>query len=246
MSAIVPFQFGDQPVRVIEREGQHWFSLNDVCAVLEIANPRDAATRLDDDEKDVVITDTLGGRQEATVIDESGLYKLALRSRKASAKRFSKWVTREVLPAIRATGRYGAPAAPLDLTDPATLHRLLLSHTGRALALEERVAELEPQAAALEQLTGASGSLAITHAAKAMGVRPGKLFDWLEANHWLYRGADGLVGYQAKIDAGLIEHKVQRLDRGPTKPAKIVNQALLTPKGIARLTAIGAARDESA
>jgi prophage antirepressor-like protein len=242
MNAIVPFEFDDHPVRVLQRDGAHWFSLNDVCAVLDIANPRDAATRLDDDEKDVVITDTLGGRQEATVIDESGLYKLALRSRKAAAKRFTKWVTREVLPSIRQTGSYGRPAPALDLSDPAVLHRLLIDHTGRALAADQRIAALEPQAAALAQLTEAQGSLAVTHAAKAMGVKPGRLFDWLEEHAWLYRGNDGLVGYQAKIDQGLIEHKVHRLDRGPHKPAKLVNHALLTPKGIARLTELGAGR----
>jgi len=240
MNAIVPFQFGGKPVRVIDRDGQPWFSLNDVCAVLEIANARDAAGRLDDDEKGVVTTDTLGGRQEATVIDESGLYKLALRSRKAAAKRFTKWVTREVLPSIRTTGTYGAPAPSLDLRDPAVLHRLLLDHAGRGMAADQRIAELEPQAAALVLLTQAHGSLAVTHAAKAMGVRPGRLFDWLEANGWLYRGNDGLLSYQAKIDQGLIEHKVHRLDRGPLKQAKLVNHALLTPKGIARLTALRA------
>lgn len=239
MNAIVPFQFEERPLRVIERDGQPWFSLNDVCAVLEIANPRDAATRLDDDERDVVITDTLGGRQEATVIDESGLYKLTLRSRKAGAKRFTKWLTREVLPSIRRTGSYGAPAPSLDLADTATLHRLLLDHTGRTLAADARVSELEPKAAALDRLTLASGSLAVTAAAKAMGVKPGRLFDWLEEHRWLYRGGDGLLGYQTKIDQGLIEHKVTRLDRGRAQ-AKLVTQALVTPKGIARLTELRA------
>jgi anti-repressor protein len=126
------------------------------------------------------------------------------------------------------------------LTDAATLQRLLLGMTGKALATEERLAELEPQAAALDQLTDAHGALAVTHAAKAMGVKPGKLFHWLEANGWMYRGADGLIGYQTKVDQGLIEHKVHRHDRGPDRPAKLINRALLTAKGVARLTELRA------
>jgi phage antirepressor YoqD-like protein len=74
-----------------------------------------------------------------------------------------------------------------------------------------------------------------------MGVKPSQLFDWLEENRWLYRGADGLVGYQDKIDAGYIVHKVHRLDRGRLQ-AKLVSHALITPKGMARLTAKGAGR----
>ena len=243
MDAIVPFNFGEMPIRIEDRGGAPWFVLSDVCRVLDLTNVGNAAARLDDDERDDIrLTDAIGRAQSVIAINESGLYRLVLGSRKESAKRFSKWVTSEVLPSIRSTGSYGAPAPALDLTDTATLHRLLLIHTGKALAQEERIAELEPQAAALHQLTVAAGSLAVTHAAKAMGVKPGKLFAWLEANAWLYRGADGLVGYQAKIDTGYIEHKVTRLDRGRDRPAKIVNQPLLTPKGMAKLTAIGAGK----
>lgn len=64
---------------------------------------------LDDDEKGAHIVRTPGGEQEVTIINESGLYSLILRSRKPSAKRFKKWVTSEVLPSIRKTGRYVAP-----------------------------------------------------------------------------------------------------------------------------------------
>lgn len=239
MNAIVPFQFDEQPVRVDVVNGQPWFVAADVCAVLGIGKHRDALARLEEDERGSLIVDTPGGKQTVGAIDEAGLYKLAFRSRRASAQAFTRWVTREVLPTIRRTGSYGAPAPALDLTDTATLHRLLLDHTGRTLAADERIAQLEPQAAAFARLTDAEGSLPVTHAAKAMGVRPGRLFDWLEENRWLYRGADGLLGYQTKIDQGLIEHKAQRLDRGRER-AKFVTRALLTPKGIARLTELRA------
>lgn len=92
--------------RVIDREGNPWFVLSEVCGKLEIGNASDAAKRLDDDEKGVVSIDTPGGRQNATIINESGLYSLILTSRKPNAKAFKRWVTGEVLPSIRKTGSY--------------------------------------------------------------------------------------------------------------------------------------------
>lgn len=104
---IIPFNFEDNEVRTIRDEsGEPWFVANDVCKVLEIANPRDAVARLDDDEKGVVSTDTLGGRQSVTIVNEPGLYTLVLSSRKKEAKAFKRWIVHEVLPAIRKTGQY--------------------------------------------------------------------------------------------------------------------------------------------
>lgn len=111
MSTIIPFDFEEHAVRVLTRDGEPWFVLADVCGVLSISNSRDASSRLDDDEKGVVITDTLGGPQEMNIINESGLYTLILTSRKAEAKRFRKWVTAEVLPTIRKTGSFSAPVS---------------------------------------------------------------------------------------------------------------------------------------
>jgi prophage antirepressor-like protein len=117
MTAIIPFTFESSNVRVIERGGEPWFVLADVCAILEVGNSRDAAARLDDDEKGVDTIDTLGGPQSATIINESGLWSVVLTSRKENAKRFKKWLTSEVIPSIRKTGAYGAaagtPVAPL-------------------------------------------------------------------------------------------------------------------------------------
>lgn len=120
MSAdIIPFDFEEHAVRVILRGGEPWFVAADVCRVLEIANPSDALKRLDDDETEMVDLNTLDttegirGNPNARIINESGLYALVLTSRKAQARRFRKWITAEVLPAIRRTGRYDpALAAP--------------------------------------------------------------------------------------------------------------------------------------
>jgi len=109
---IQQFDFDQMPVRVMERAGFPWFVAADVCEVLGIANGRDAVQRLEEDEKGVAITDTLGGPQNTSIISESGLYALIFKSRKPQAKLFRKWVTSEVLPAIRKTGSYAVAAAP--------------------------------------------------------------------------------------------------------------------------------------
>lgn len=107
------------PVRAIIIDGAPWFVAMDVCRAIGIANHRDAVRKLDDDEKGVGSTDTLGGEQETTIISESGLYTLILRCRDAVTPgtipyRFRKWVTGEVLPQIRRTGSYIKNALPQE------------------------------------------------------------------------------------------------------------------------------------
>lgn len=100
------FVYGGRPVRMIMRDGEPWWVLTDVCGVLGISNSRDVAARLDDDEKGVDKTDTLMGFQSMTIINESGLYSVILRSSKPEAKAFKRWITHEVLPQIKRTGMY--------------------------------------------------------------------------------------------------------------------------------------------
>lgn len=105
--ALQSFGFGDQLVRAVERNGVAWFIAADVCAAVDIANAGNAVSRLEDDERDTIhTTDSIGRRKEMVIISESGVYALVFTSRKESAKRFRRWVTQEVLPAIRTTGRY--------------------------------------------------------------------------------------------------------------------------------------------
>ncbi len=105
-------------VRVVVINGDPWFVATDVCAALEIGNVSQALTRLDDDEKQTYDSATLISNEGTSVnnllniINESGMYSLVLGCRKPSAKAFKKWVTSEVLPSIRKTGRYVHPNAP--------------------------------------------------------------------------------------------------------------------------------------
>lgn len=106
VSAVIPFSFDKQQVRTLLIEEQPWFVANDVSVALLYSEASAMTRQLDDDEKGLSIVQTPGGAQEMLVINESGLYSAILRSRKAEAKRFKKWVTSEVLPAIRKHGRY--------------------------------------------------------------------------------------------------------------------------------------------
>jgi prophage antirepressor-like protein len=114
MSAIQIHSFRGHNVRiaVANPEAPEWVA-KDVCDALELTNSRKKLAELDADEKGVTICDTPGGAQEMATVTEPGLYSLIMSSRKDSAVEFKRWVTHEVLPSIRRTGSYGAPA--LDL-----------------------------------------------------------------------------------------------------------------------------------
>ena len=120
---LIPFFFEDHGLRVIMQNDDPWFVAVDVCRILEVANSRDAVSRLDGDEKGVASTDTLGGQQQTNIVSEGGLYTLILRSRDAMtpgtvAHRFRKWVTAELLPTLRRTGRYEMAGIPEPETGP--------------------------------------------------------------------------------------------------------------------------------
>lgn len=108
--ALQVFQYeNDRPFRIIDREGEPWFVLADVCRELDIVNVGNASARLDDDEKDNIRDPDVNrrGNPNLTIINESGLYTLVIASNKPEAKRFKKWLTKEVIPSIRKTGGYG-------------------------------------------------------------------------------------------------------------------------------------------
>ena len=128
MKKVQVFKNEEFEVRTVEVDGEPWFVGKNVAEILGYSNPRDALIRhVDEEDKGVTKCDTLGGIQQMTIINESGLYSLILGSKLPSAKRFKHWVTSEVLPAIRQNGVYMTDDKAYDIThNPGSLADLLL------------------------------------------------------------------------------------------------------------------------
>ena len=122
MTTLTPYLFEGREVRtLVGDDGEPRFVLADLCTVLGISNSRMVAARLDDDERGVSQADTPGGRQQVTVVTEAGMYSVIIRSDAPNAATFRRWVTHDVLPAIRRTGTYttsaAAPALPASYAE---------------------------------------------------------------------------------------------------------------------------------
>lgn len=124
-------------VRNVVIKGEPWFVAKDVCDILELTNSRKATAGLDDEEKGVTISDTPGGQQSLTIINESGLYSLIMQSRKPKAKSFKKWVTSEVLPSIRKYGYYISPSAQISRKERNAIERSYLKALNKYITEED-------------------------------------------------------------------------------------------------------------
>jgi len=170
------FHYEGNRVRTVQRDGEPWWVLKDVCAVLGIEKYRDCAARLDDDERAPVVVDTPGGPQEMTAVSESGLYNIILLSRKPEARRFKRWVTHDVLPTIRRHGMYARDEL-LDNPDLmiSVLQALKFERSHNAV-LEERaavqgrlIAKLKPKAAYYDAILACPDAVPVSVIAKEYG-----------------------------------------------------------------------------
>jgi len=210
-AAVDAFNFEGAAVRIITRDDNApWFVLADVCQVLEVANPRNVAARLDDDEKGTVrVMDGTSGNPNMTVINEPGLYRVIFMSRKDNAKAFQKWVFHEVLPEIRKTGGY------LDTTNlnPEQLRAFgamaLAAAEASELAKVERRKrqELEPAAEAFRALNESSArSMDFIDTAKVLKTTRESFFAVASNRHWIYKGKDKRWrAYESAVRKGYME-----------------------------------------
>ena len=233
---IQAFNFDGAELRTVSIDGEPWFVAADVCAALDLENPTRAIERLDEDEHTLISIQGASNGQPVNGVNESGLYSLILGSRKPEAKRFKKWVTSEVLPAIRKTGSYNGPVIdPMKvLNDPAAMRGLLLVYTEKVLSLESTVAAQAPKVGAFDRIsTIGDGSMCLMNSAKTLQMQPKKFFAWLQERNWIYRraGGSGWVGYQDKIKAGMLEHKITTIER-TDGTSKVCEQVLLTARGV--------------
>lgn len=181
MTNLQLFNYGNQEVRTEVIDGEPWFVAADVARILEYRMASDMTRRLDPEDRGTRSVRTPSGEQEMTVISEPGLYVAVIGSQMAGAREFKRWVTHEVLPAIRKTGHYGVPALDLNAIDPRTLALAILEESDRANAAESKVLELAPKAEAFEKFLEADGALSIGAVANMFKVGRQTLFDWLRA-----------------------------------------------------------------
>lgn len=231
-------QFGQ--IRVVERDGEPWFVAVDICGALDIANSRDALTRIDEDEKGVALTDTLGGAQEVAVVNEPGLYSLVLGSRKSEARAFKRWITHDVIPAIRKTGMYATPATvEAMLANPDTMIQVLQAFKDereQRLALQMQAIEDAPKVAFADAVETSTDSCLVGQLAKIIRqngyeIGANRLFEYLRREGYLCKtGSNRNMPTQRSMEAGWFEVKESVLEN-PDGSIRVVRTPKVTGKG---------------
>lgn len=201
-------------VRTLVKDGEPWFVASDVCECLGLANPTVSVNRLDYDERAKF---NLGRQGWVNIVNEYGLYNLVLGSRKPEAKNFKRWVTHEVLPAIRKHGGYLTPDKVEEiLTNPDSIIRLatqLKEERAKREAAEKVIEEQRPKALFADAVSASKTSILIGALAKLIrqnGVDVGqkRLFEWLRKEGYLIKsGNDKNMPTQRSMEQGLFEVK---------------------------------------
>ena len=175
MKDLVKFEFRSHEVRTVIRDGEPWFVAKDVCDVLGLSDTNAALRGLDEDEKGTTNSRTLGGNQTMLTVNESGLYALIFKSRKPEAKAFRKWVTSEVLPSIRKTGKYSVQETPQTYIEALEAH--LAAEKEKARLKEENRLLLEDKTELEVKLDEAKEWYSIKRMEK---LNPPHKFNWRE------------------------------------------------------------------
>lgn len=209
-------EFGQ--VRTMMISGSPWFVAKDVCECLGITKHRDAVSRLDGDERGSVEVDTLGGTQQMAAVNEYGLYNLVLSSRKPSAKAFKRWITHEVIPAIRKHGAYmTGETLEQALTSPDFLIRLATELKTEQEARKMAEAQIEankPKVLFADSVAASHGSILVGELAKLLNqngidIGQNRLFNWLRENGYLIcrKGTDYNMPTQRSMELQLFSIK---------------------------------------
>ena len=242
------FDFKSNAVHVIlDGNGDPWFLAKDVCNVLGVRTNNIRAI-VDEDEVRPIPNDysvviggisTENGGKAPLIVSEPGLYKLIMRSRKPVAKPFQRWVTHDVLPAIRRTGGYNMKAS---LEALATSPDMVIALANKVK--EERAAR-ELAETALHYFTSPAGTYDLKTAAKILNRTPGiktganRLAKWLEAHDWCYREKDGkhdlLTPYQRAVEAGWLEVRAYQPFTDSSGKTHRRVQVRITGRGLERI-----------
>ena len=211
MNELQVFSFESNSVRALERDGQAWFVAKDAAKTLGYKNPRDAISKhVDEEDKEVAKCDTLGGKQDIAIINESGLYSLVLSSKLPSAKKFKRWVTSEVLPALRKTGQYQVK----ELSGQELMAKALIEAQSVLAAKDKQIQEMKPKVVFADAVATSHTSILVGELAKILkqnGIDMGqkRLFAWLREKGYLIKrqGTDYNMPTQKAMELGLFEIK---------------------------------------
>lgn len=220
-------------IRTIEQNGEPWFVGKDVAEVLGYSDTAQAIRKhVEEEDKGVVEMTTPGGKQPLTVINESGLYSLVLSSKLPKAKKFKRWVTSEVLPAIRKHGGY--VAGQEHMSDEELMAKALLmaqktiaDRDARISALQVEVAVAQPKAAYFDELVDRNLLTGIRETAKELGIKQKVFVDFLLNKKYLHRSKSGKLTPTAGRGDGLFEMK----ECFNEKTSWAGTQVMVTPKG---------------
>lgn len=228
-------EFGE--VRIFDKNGEPWFVGRDVCNILGYANASKAiADHIDNDDKGVTNCYTLGGNQNLTIINESGLYSLILSSKLPNAKRFKHWVTSEILPSIRKHGMYATDEL---INNPDVFIQVLQelkAERERKAALEAQAEVNRPKIIFADAVAASHNSILIGDLAKLIkqnGVDIGqkRLFEWLRNNGYLMKsGASYNLPTQKSMELKLFEIK-ERTINNPDGSIRTTKTTKVTGKG---------------
>lgn len=232
MNDLQLFKFENKNVRTLQIDGEPWFVGKDVANVLGYQNGnRDVNRHVDEDDKTVTKCGTSGGTQEMTVINESGLYSLILFSKLPSAKEFKHWITSEVLPQIRKTGKYAPkPLSREELLAKAVLEADTMIKEQKEL-LEQKTREIEeknnkleeqkPKVIFAESVVASDSAILIrelAHLIKQNGFEIGekRLYAWMRERGYICKGS--CEPTQRALELGLFEIIVRTVQRGDKSP----------------------------
>lgn len=212
MNQLQNFNFNGAQVRALTIENEPWFVATDACKILGLTNTTVALQRLDKDERSKF---NLGRQGKTNIVNEYGLYTLILASRKPEAHSFKRWVTHEVLPAIRKHGAYMTDRKAFDVVhNESGLADLLQQAADQLKQKDIQIAEMKPKALFADAITESDTSILVGDLAKILrqnGIEIGarRLFKWLRKNHYLIsrRGSDYNSPTQRSMEMGLFEIK---------------------------------------
>ena len=232
MNELRTFNYGETTVRTTEINGEPWFVLKDVCEVLGLSDTNRTAERLDADELTRIKLVSGGPARELIAINESGLYKVILRSDKPEAKPFRKWVTSEVLPSIRKSGGYIAgqeAMSPEELMASALLmaQKTIEARDARISALTVQNQIMAPKAEYFDAIVDRNLLTSFRETAKQLGIGERVFITFLLDKKYLYRDQKGKLQPRADKNDGLFELK----ECVNEKTGWAGTQTLITPKG---------------